>query len=118
MREIKFRGWYGKDKGMLEPQFNGFINNIFATEAGIYMQYTGLKDVNGKEVFEGDIVTHEDGEYWFVAVVEWMEYEFCFRIIKPFEDIYDFDDWYENGTLDVQVVGNIHDNPELLENPK
>lgn len=54
MKEIKFRVWNGEK--MLEPYFNGCINDIFEQAKNVYLQYTGLKDVNGKEIYEGDIV--------------------------------------------------------------
>lgn len=56
MREIKFRGWYGSKLGMMTPSFNGDINEIFALKHGDYMQYTGMIDKNGVEIYEGDYV--------------------------------------------------------------
>ncbi len=82
-------------------------------------QYTGLTDKNGKKIFEGDIVLFEDespSNYEYHDCTEMrcgaIEYgDNCFyitdRIAVEMEDlIYD-------GKLDVEVIGNIHDNPEL-----
>ena len=84
-------------------------------------QYTGLTDKNGKKIFEGDIVLFEDespSNYEYHDCTEMrcgaIEYgDNCFyitnRIAVEMEDlIYD-------GKLDVEVIGNIHDNPELLK---
>ena len=85
-------------------------------------QYTGLQDKNGKRVFEGDIVQFEDdtpGQYEYhddivmnEGVVEYNNGRFYFtnRVSVEMDDII-----YEN-IADCTVIGNIHDNPELLEN--
>lgn len=85
-------------------------------------QYTGLQDKNGKRVFEGDIVQFEDdtpGQYEYhddifmnVGAVEYNNGRFYFtnRVSVEMDDII-----YEN-IADCTVIGNIHDNPELLEN--
>lgn len=76
----------------------------------VLMQYTGLKDKNGKEIFEGDIVRIVDKNYW----VEWNRYVWAFNSkthYKPFSS-------YDDNTLEeliIEVIGNIHENPELLE---
>ena len=84
-------------------------------------QYTGLTDKNGKKIFEGDIVLFEDespSNYEYHDCTEMrcgaIEYgDNCFyitdRIAVEMEDlIYD-------GKFDIEVIGNIHDNPEILE---
>ena len=135
MREILFRG--KTDKGewvqgdLLHPDLygNGYSiedftkekNNCFDVIPETIGQYTGLTDKNGKKIFEGDIVLFEDespSNYEYHDCTEMrcgsIEYgDNCFyitdRIAVEMEDlIYD-------GKLDVEVVGNIHDNPELLE---
>lgn len=76
--------------------------------------YTGLTDKNGRKIFEGDIceihssyICEEDGYF----VVEWDEY--CAKIILSGEDLeVDFDSF--SGS-DCKVVGNIYDNPELID---
>ena len=102
-----------------------FINTeepfVCAVDPATVGQYTGLTDRNGKKIFEGDIVLFEDecpSNYEYHDCTEMrcgaIEYgDNCFyitnRIAVTMEDlIYD-------GKLDVEVIGNIHDNPEFLK---
>ena len=81
------------------------------------MQSTGLKDKNGKEIFEGDIVQFEDcyieTEFLYVntGIVEWSQGSFTItnRESVRMEDLLDGE------FLDVTIIGNIYENPELLE---
>ena len=127
MREIKFRSWDTYNKEMLEVQelnyadsYNGqpmirttMYNDYFDTKDMILMQYTGLKDKNGVEIYEGDIVRILGGEYE-QGFYEWDE-KVC---IKDF--IYDGFNLmmtvHQIGNEALEVIGNIYDNPELLEN--
>ena len=86
-------------------------------------EYTGLKDKNDKMIFEGDIVTYAD------AVADFEGYHDdvflnCGEVgISAWDGIYftnrqtvDMSDLYESETMvDCEIIGNIHDNPELLE---
>ncbi|RSU11624.1 hypothetical protein CBF29_07870 [Vagococcus elongatus] len=82
----------------------------------ILMQSTGLKDKNGVEIYEGDIVKFEDGAYSYAGTVEKDDYYFYIQGIYP-ETAYSFNDVADtsNHTADLVVIGNIYENPELLE---
>ena len=69
-------------------------------------QYTGLTDKNGKKIFEGDIVEYKE-EY---GVIEYHEQEAMF-VVEFVGWLTDFDHMYGN---EVEIIGNIHDNPDLI----
>lgn len=105
----KFRVWNGKK--MIDPKvttlFLTEIPGVFLPDAPSYilMQSTGLKDKNGVEIFEGDIVKGSD-------------YSNPFRIqLVPGDGIPQYDPLVGWGHTGVEVIGNIHQNPELLEAP-
>lgn len=118
MREIKFRAWYGEKIGMLTPTFNGDINEIFAEQTGVYMQYTGLKDKNGREIYEGDVYSYELYKVFVsgghveetteksVDVVEFKDGAF-YHGEELLTDVLERDE-------SVKYEGNIFENPELL----
>ena len=102
----------------------GFIAPLINLENGMWgmidkyvlMQSTGLKDKNGVEIFEGDIVQYRDGEYSYLGIVKRDCYQFFIDGIEP-DDNYDFIDVSNtfDGTSSLEILGNIHENPELLE---
>ena len=83
----------------------------------VLMQSTGLKDKNGKEIFEGDVVQFEDCSetsdflYINIGIIEWCQggFHVTNRDSVLMEDLLDGD------SLDVTILGNIYENPELLE---
>ena len=124
MREILFRGksedngeWvYGYYACIKKHHYilTGKLNLIGAVNFEHYLvipetvgQYTGLKDKNGKKIFEGDILRDDDNEE--NGVVEFIDGEFyvVFGNVET-HGIYDI-------ACCCYVIGNIYDNPELLE---
>jgi len=106
MREIKFRG-YSKELGMSQPFTLRWLaeckNGSDVGEFEIYVQYTGLKDKNSKEIYEGDMLQNVNDEKW-IELVEWSRIRPMF---SPFNRIASVDiSWI--------VVGNIYENPDLL----
>lgn len=131
MREIKFRAWNAKMKSYADPyivSIDGLGNvEIGGAEVNFLKieMYTGLKDSNGIEIFEGDVVKWDDasnGKYWRVAQVVFSEKcSFCFRIIPERcigykADSHDFNlgnfiycpNVSDYGNV-LEVIGNIHE---------
>ena len=128
MKELKFRAWNGKK--MIDdviPVSETAIVELFeyehqVTDVEAVEQYTGLKDKNGKEIYEGDIVS-EEFEYGgektkTIWQVRWCDDECAFELhyVSGFEveDCSLVADDEENH----EVIGNIHENADLLEEKK
>jgi len=106
MREIKFRWWRGASWNVPNHMAYFTLSQIMDTDppsdpfsgGDVLMQYTGLKDISGKEIYEGDIV----------KVGGWKDViESVFDLIKmnDVEEIYG----------DIEVIGNIYETPNLIK---
>ena len=113
-REIKFRAWNRDDDKMEYPlviscDTDGIMQPLIKCSDGNraykdypLMQYTGLKDRNGKEIYEHDLVT-QGGQTLFVSFSNG-----AFRFVNELQR------WEQNiDTTVMQVIGNIYENPEL-----
>lgn len=126
-REIKFRAWHKDLKKMFkigqitlekgtwnfEPNDGDFIGmSIPFQPSFVLMQYTGLHDKNGKEIYRGDIVQGlfaDQEEPGIKGQVIYSNDQASYMVIASNND-----EW-ELGYLDnLEVIGNIYDNPELL----
>lgn len=124
VREIKFRGVNAASRAVLEVDFVvdiDWMNDEVYFENGTdvatsigsakLMQYTGLKDKNGKEIYEGDILT----------LSNWTSNQYrkgnpitIYKVRIPGIFYEDCDE--QIGKRDGEVIGNIYENPELLDN--
>lgn len=120
-REIKFRAWDKEEKKMFydvqnaydsEPVWYGGFGEFLGDQSYEVMQYTGLKDKNGKEIYEGDIVK---------AIISGgttkVEYVNDLAGFNPWANsiVYAGRQSFINPSEEIEVIGNIYSNPELLK---
>jgi hypothetical protein len=111
MREIKVRAWDKRREKMISPNDGDFIGWHAMSnwrDCLEVMQYTGLHDKAGVEIYEGDIVrvVHDDRYAPGIGVVEWNESSACFEFgLGTASEV----NWSH------EVIGNIYENPDLLE---
>jgi hypothetical protein len=109
MREIKFRAWNDTLKVLYTPEMNEREKNLWSLPrmmGGVMilhpdvkvMQYTGLKDRTGKDIYEGDILESEDQDEPFV--IYWHEG------LAQFVNVHMINK--------SKIIGNLYENPELL----
>lgn len=143
-REIKFRAWDGEK---MYPSFTiQELKDIISNTVGvfglllnyefqdlIFMQYTGLKDKKGNEIYEGDILKDDDGDFIYknVAIGEVDlgidDYAVKYRSICIHAQHLDESGYlallsndygsYGQSTGHCQIIGNIYENPDLLSPP-
>ncbi|MDE3295885.1 YopX family protein [Lacticaseibacillus rhamnosus] len=124
-REIKFRAWNKKDKVMVDVAAMNFgpsgfwslIEDAYDAELQLadsyeLMQYTGLKDKNGREIYEGDVLDiglrNQDGKP-IIAPVSYETYAAGYVLDNGGNGI------WQRLTKECEVIGNTFENPELLE---
>lgn len=119
MREIKFRAW-DEDGFMFTPTKIDFSsdppmiwnNNIFGALGSAVvalMQYTGLKDKNGKEIYESDIIKWENGGIYKVVFRRGR-----FMAISRGKNYLEVNELENYNDHPCEILGNIYENPQLL----
>lgn len=142
-REIKFRAWGKDEKRMLEVYRIGFDGPIDGAQVYCYLddrgakgskecfydgdgltleQFTGLKDKNGKEIYEGDILAWHSNIYRKHDWVGLVLYRGAGFAVQESDKSYSSPEWLDCACRKdaniIEVIGNIHENPELLEEEK
>ncbi len=113
MRIIKFRAWDKEEKEMLPVITGMHIAMVFENpKKFIPLQFTGLTDKNGKEIYEGDILkfmpSNVENPQFTIGVVHYSETDARYKV-----DYWSFgtDVYFSN----MEIIGNIYENPNLLE---
>jgi len=138
-RPIEFRAWDKEEKRMIKPfslatePRDKFVNHIFRDKKFIFLQYTGLKDIKGVKIFEGDIVRIDNtNEYTKkvteqLCVIEWKDGQFIQKGTTPYWKYKNFpnDFWkdveFTQDSLNhlycktIEVIGNIYEHKDLLK---
>jgi len=127
MREIKFRAWDEQNKTMhfdfqfiksgdsgndwiifksdKHECFDRWVNNPYFSQQLKIMQFTGINDYNGKEIYEGDLIRSYDSEGNKIINIISFEDGLCRWNVN--------EGWVQN--FEKEVIGNIYENPELIK---
>ena len=126
MRTIKFRAWIPKlkyfckhvlfeDNVAVALHNNDGFGYPISADRCVIQQYTGLKDSEGVEIYEGDLLefVYKDDGKLFVGEVQYSEKVACFILVvgNAFETFSDLAEY----TSSFKVVGNVFETPELLK---
>ena len=125
-REIKFRQplfntngtfkewhyWGNLADGFVSPITRKYIVDVKIADSIDSLQYTGLKDVNDKEIYEGDILEFDNGDKVILKTEDaWLEF-YC----EAIGDVDCEDQWRDLYRIErAEIIGNIHENKNLLE---
>lgn len=120
MRDIKFRAWdnlekrmrkvvslYWQDDKLVSAKLEGENEPILIEGRLVIEQFTGLKDKNGVNIYDGDILIDDAGEpieYWVVKFSDGGFIGECAGVAEPLFEL-----------TNLEVIGNIHEDPELVE---
>lgn len=124
MREIKYRMWNKKENKMYEvgeinfdykrifmKNYNMYIYSSYSFEDVELMQFTGLHDKNGKEIYESDIVEVTRQCIWEKGIVVFIDGCFFIKVKETLLALYEC----EPNNYELKVIGNIYENPDLLK---
>jgi uncharacterized phage protein (TIGR01671 family) len=113
MRELKFRAWDPEEKKMYDIQSIDFARQQFWVKHDLcsysfgvvpILQYTGLKDCQGKEIYEGDIIRLEESN---TGVITYDEAQF---IIEETDYTWGLNNFAQDS---IEIIGNLYETPEL-----